>query len=107
MATSRALTEHDVAFAEVQRKADRETAIIRAFSITFWIAALALPILALQELVDPLAGRTTKVDVNVVISLALAVSLALNGFQYAKGRSQRSELLRQRERFTNLEAGQP
>jgi hypothetical protein len=106
MAATRATTKHDVALGEVHRKAARELAIIRAASIVLGIAASALPIYALKGLVEPLAGKSTIVDVDVVVSVSLAASLVVNGFQYLKGRSQRSELERVRDRLGALEAGQ-
>lgn len=62
------------------------------------------PLVALQGIVEPLAGETTKVDINVVVSVAIALSLVLNVFQYLKGRSRRNELKRQRSRLDAFEA---
>lgn len=105
MAQRSSTNKHDVALAEVGRKADREAILARGFVIALGIAALSLPILALQEVVDPLAGETTKVDVNLVFSITVAVSLVLNGLQFLKGQSQRKELKRQRTRLDRLEGG--
>jgi type IV secretory pathway TrbD component len=103
MAPRKSPTKHDVALAEIARKARREAILFRGLVAVAVILALYLPISALQGIVEPLAGKTTKVDVNVVVSIAVALSLALNGFQYLKGRSRRNELKRQRDRIKTLE----
>src|SRR5215213_1828638 len=102
MDPGRATTKHDVALAEVERKTARELMAVQALGIVLSIAASALPILALRGLVEPLAGKETIVDVNLVVSVTLAISVVLNGLQYLKGRSQRGELQRQRARLVDL-----
>jgi hypothetical protein len=99
----RATTKHDVALAEVHGKWTRNVALARGFIVVLGIAASALPLWALQGIVEPLAGHTTKVDVNIVVSIALSLSVVINGLQYVKGRSRRSELQRQRERLAAFE----
>jgi hypothetical protein len=103
MPAPRATTKHDVALAEVERKLAREVTIARGLVLVFSIVASSLPILALQEIVTPLAGHTTQVNVNLAFSFTVAVSVVVNIFQAAKTRSQRHELERQRERVTELE----
>lgn len=103
MAPRKSPTKHDVALAEVRRKASREAILSRGFVIVAGIAALYLPITALQGIVEPLAGHTTKVDVNFVVSVGLALSLVLNGLQFVKGRNRRYELKRQRGRLEAFE----
>ncbi len=97
MPARKAITKHDVALAEVHRKASREVILARGFIWAVALAASTLPINALHGIVGPLAGETTIVDFNFVVSITLAASLLLNGFQYLKGRSQRSGLERQRD----------
>jgi cobalamin biosynthesis protein CobD/CbiB len=92
--------------AEVHRKAEKESTIWRGLMRALAILATAAPIWAFQEVVDPLAGRETIVQVNVVLSVTIALSLVVNVAQQAKIRSQRDELKRQRERLKELEGGQ-
>lgn len=103
MAARRGPTKHDVALAEIQRKASREAIIARGVVVVAVVLASYFPIVALQGIIEPLAGETTKVDVNVVASISLALSLVLNGFQFLKGRSRRNELKRQRNRLSGFE----
>lgn len=97
-------TKHDVALAEVERKAKRETILAYGAVTTIVILAAAIPVLAMQGLVEPLAGRKTSVNVDVVVSITVAISLMVNGFQFVKGRSQSNELKRLRSRLAELEA---
>lgn len=106
MPAPRSVTKHDVALAEVRRKAARELAVIRGVVVAIWIAASALPILAVQRIIEPLAGETTIVNVDVVVSVVVTLSIAINIGQAAKLRSQRKELRRQRERIARLEGGE-
>lgn len=101
--SQRAPTKKDVDLAEVKRKGEVQTRYAYGIVGALWIAVSSLPILALQEIVEPLAGNTTIVDVNLVFSITIALSVIANGAQYFKGRSQRAELRRQRERFDALE----
>jgi hypothetical protein len=97
------VSKHDVALAEVRRKANREAILARGFMAVAGLAVLYFPLSAIPEIVEPFAGRTTKVDVNLVVSITIALSLVLNGLQFVKGRSRRAELKRQRERLEELE----
>jgi hypothetical protein len=102
----RSATKHDVALAEVNRKAARELTIIRYAGTALIIAVVALLLwVGGDHVVQPVAGKTTKVDVSFVMTISIAVSLVLNAAQYDKGRRQRKELQRQRELISELEGG--
>lgn len=103
MPPQRTTTEQDVALAEVERKARRDLVVAYGFVAVAVVAASWLPITALEGVVEPLAGETTSVDVNVIVSVAISLSLVVNVLQYVKGRSQRRELKRLRERADRLE----
>lgn len=102
MPAPKSTNKHDVALAEVARKAARETIVARGLVTVVVLAVSALPIIALRSIIEPLAGRTTNVNVSLVFSVTIAISVVLNGLQYFKGRSQRAELQRQRERLQSL-----
>ena len=103
MARGKSTTKHDVALAEVHRKASREVIVARGVVFALSVAAFALPILALKGLVDPLAGKTTTVNFNLVLGATVVISITLNIFQFAKGGSRKRSLRRQRDEITELE----
>lgn len=72
---------------------------IKYFFTVLGIIALVLPLQVIADAIEPFAGRATLVNANVVVSVSLSASLALNGFQYLKGRQQRAELSRLRRRI--------
>ncbi len=99
-------TKHDVALAEVSRKAYREAILARGLVAVAVIAASYFPLSAIPDIVEPFAGETTTVDVNLVVSVAIGLSLTLNLLQFIKGRSRRGELKRQRIRLEALEGAE-
>lgn len=103
MPARKSTTKHDVALAEVQRKASREAILARGMVFAVVVAAATLPINALQGIIEPLAGQTTVVNVNVVLGATVAISVVVNLFQFMKGSSQRRSLKRLRDRVTELE----
>lgn len=70
------------------------------------IGALALPILALRSVIEPLAGTTTEINANIIVSISLVVSITLAGAAMVKIVSQRSEIKRMRKRLEELERDQ-
>ena len=104
-AARKATTKHDVSFAEVQRRAQRDRVVYTGLMAALVLAVLSLPLLSLREVVEPLAGKDTNVNFNFVVSATLVASLTLNGVQYLKGRARSGELERQRERLAELERG--
>jgi hypothetical protein len=106
MASRGSATKHDVAFAEVARKASREAILARGLVAVMVIGASYFPLSAIPDIVEPFAGETTKVDVNLVVSIAIGLSLTLNFLQFIKGRSRRNELKRQRTRLDILEGAE-
>lgn len=103
MAAGRSTNKHDVALAEVRRKAKRDAILAQGLVIVAVVTAATLPLLALRGIVEPLAGRTTKVDVSFVLSLAFALSVMLNALQFLKGLGRKSTIERQRRRLSDLE----
>lgn len=67
------------------------------------ICSCAVPLAVLRLVIDPLAGKTTIVNANIVISITVALSVAINVGQYVKSSSQRAEMKRMRERLDQLE----
>jgi hypothetical protein len=99
-------SKHDVALAEVSRKASREIILARGLVAVAVIGVSYFPLSAIPAIVEPFAGETTKVDVNFVVSIAIALSLTLNFLQFVKGRSRKGELKRQRTRLEALEGAE-
>jgi hypothetical protein len=95
--------ERETELAKVRRSAEVWTIVAYGIVVALSIAACALPLLALQSVVEPLAGKTTKVEANIVVSVSLAFSIGINGLQWVKGRGQRSEIKRLRHRERELE----
>lgn len=104
MSGTKSATKRDVELAEIQRKANRDVTLARGGVWVAMIIASAVPLYALHWVVDPLAGKTTNVDVNIVVTISLALSLVWNFGQLSKGRSRRDELQRQRGRLDQLES---
>jgi len=103
MVTGRAPNKHDVELRRLDVRLKVGRAAINGTVAILCIAALALPILAIHEIIQPLAGKTTVVRVNVALSIVVSISVVLNGLQYVKGKSQRAELKRLREEIKMLE----
>jgi uncharacterized membrane protein YidH (DUF202 family) len=97
------VSKHDVALAEVQRKANRETILAWGFVAVAVLAVSYFPLSTIPDIVEPFAGKTTTVDVNVIVGITATLSLSLNVLQFVKGRSRRRELKRQRNRLDALE----
>jgi hypothetical protein len=77
--------------------------VANGISTTMQILACAVPIYALHWVIEPIAGRTTKFEANVVISLAFTASIVVNAGLALKGRWQRAEIKRMRQRLESLE----
>jgi hypothetical protein len=91
---------------EMQRLLNRrEVGRIRAYGlvVALCIAASALPLWMVQGIVRPLAGKTTHIDASIAISVAITISVVVNGLQWLKDRSQKRELRRLRRRAEELE----
>jgi hypothetical protein len=67
------------------------------------IAVFALPIWLFMSGLQPLAGRTTKVSFNIVVSATIAVSFAANITQFVRGYSRKNTIQRLRTRLRDLE----
>lgn len=100
--TSR-VTKHDVDLAKINASIKTRSILATGFCASLQIAALALPIYALHWVIQPLAGRTTRFDANIAISVTIALSVVINASQYFKGRRQRAEIARMRNRMAELE----
>lgn len=68
-----------------------------------WIIACAVPLLALRIVIDPLAGKTTVVNANIIITVSLTFALAANAGQAVKLMEQRRTITRMRDRIQKLE----
>lgn len=71
-------TRADVELARIQARAQVHLALIRRGSSICLALATALPILALQGVIHPLAGRTTIISADLPIKLVLSVSVVAN-----------------------------
>lgn len=69
------------------------------------IASCALPIWALGEALRPFAGESSSIDINVLVSVSIVVSLTLGGAALVKIIKQRSTIRRLRKRIEDLEQG--
>jgi hypothetical protein len=88
-------------------KVENKTALWQVFAygvvVALCVAASALPLWMMHGIIQPLAGKTTNVSLNVPISIGLGLSVVVNIGQHIKGRSRKSELKRQRERAEKYE----
>ena len=97
------VSRQEVELARVHGSIEVRRLYAKGFVGLLWIVASSVPIWALRAVIEPLAGKTTNVHANIVISASLTLSLGVNGLQYLKIRSQRAEIERMRERATGLE----
>lgn len=92
-------------------EADRHLAAARWESFKWlipavWIAAVWVPLQAALPIVRALAGKNTHLDVTLVFSLSIVVTLsAAGGFAalLRRSRAQREEIIRLRRRVSQLE----
>ena len=96
-------TSTDVELRTLELKYGVRRILAIGFITAVCIVASAPPLLIIRGMVEPLAGKTTVVDVSIVLKVSAAASLALNGFQWLKGSSRKRELKRARDRVTQLE----
>lgn len=61
------------------------------------IALAAAPFYALSLSVEPLAGATTRLEINVALGIGFALSVAVNIGMVFKWRSERADIKRLRE----------
>ena len=79
--------------------------LLKSFVPILYIAALAVPIWALQPVASDLAGKTTNVKLTVSITIALSLALGAGVLaMLKKTRTQSDELRRQRRRIATLES---
>jgi hypothetical protein len=76
---------------------------IQGLTIVLAILASALPLSIVADAVEPFAGEKTEVNVNLALTIAISVSVVVNGLQWLKSRSHRSEIRRLRQRIKTLE----
>jgi hypothetical protein len=102
---SKTLSKHEVELAKLKVTQRAKIGLVLAYGLVIVVALVAstLPINAMENVITPLAGRETKVDLNVALTVSVALSLMLNAGQFGKGRSRRTELQRARERENRLE----
>lgn len=82
----------------------RRYELLKSVVPIFYIAALAIPIWAVQPIASDLAGKSTNLKLTISITLVATLSLGA-GFwaMLRKTRVQAEELKRQRRRITTLE----
>lgn len=95
--------KREIELAKIRSRAETAQIVARGVVYVFCILSCAVPLLALSQVVEPLAGKETVVNANIVISISLMLSVAVNGLQYAKGRSRKGEIERLRAREADLE----
>lgn len=106
-ATRKQPNKHAVDLARVEGRYAVYRNLSRGFARAVYIAAYGVPIWALREWIDPIAGRTTVVDGHLALSIgapAFAASVVINVALFSKTRSQRRRLKKQRERTERIEA---
>jgi hypothetical protein len=99
--------KRDVELAKIERSTEIWTIVAYGVVVALTLAALAIPLLALRSVITPLAGKTTKIEANIVVSVTLGLSIAINGLQWVKSQSHKRELQRQRRRLRELESRVP
>jgi hypothetical protein len=94
---------HEVELAKVRAKADLLRHIGQGIRWALFVCSFALPIWAMQKLVEPLSGKTTNVHLGVAVSIVATISVGGNFFQWLKGRERRRTIERQRALLTDFE----
>lgn len=78
--------------------------LYRRLTWAVYILVAAVPIHEMVPIANAFAGRQTNVTVTVTASIALSATLAVgNALQWWRGRGQRRELQRLRDRVSTLE----
>jgi len=67
------------------------------------LAVVTLPLGAMHGIIQPIAGKKTEIVLNVPIEIAFGISFVVNIALGIKGRSQRSEIKRNRARADKYE----
>lgn len=96
-------TKIDVELRALDLKYATRRTIILALGWIVGLLAAAVPLLVVKNTIEPFAGKTTHVDVNVAIAITVGLSLALNGVQWIKGLGRKDETKKLRTRIEELE----
>jgi hypothetical protein len=97
------LRQADIELAKIHAAAERNRMVGQGVRGALIVMSFAIPIWAMQGLVEPLAGKTTIVKASIVVSISLTASIGGNFFQWLKGRERRHTIGRLRTRITDLE----
>lgn len=97
------VARHRVEEAKVARSLQLGTYVARGVMVGLWLLAASVPLWALKGVVEPLSGKTTVVQANIVVSVTLALSVGLHGLQYAKAQSRKKRIKELRQRVKELE----
>lgn len=97
------LAQTQVDLAKAQALAERYRMIGQGVRSAFIIVSFTAPILAMKGVIEPLAGKTTVVNVSIVVSIVATVSITGNLFQALKSREQRNTIKRLRAKSTDQE----
>jgi hypothetical protein len=106
MAERRELSREEVVLElrKLESRYDLWQTVVKGLIAVACVLVAAVPIRVFgHEIVDPVAGKTTVVDVDVVLKWSLAFSAALNGIQFGWARQRRRELQRQRDDLDEYE----
>lgn len=105
MATTRARTPtpRDVEMRRLDVRAQVGTILAYGAVTVVGIAATAVPLLVVEQIVTKVAGKTTVVNFNFAFSITVGISLVMNVLQGVKGRIRRRTVEQLRGRITDLE----
>jgi hypothetical protein len=103
MSTVTRPTKNHIELQKLQNQLQVRLGLVEAAKIVGAILAVAVALLALGSVVDPLAGRRTVVDASLVFPVGFALSVAVNVGQGVKGASRKRRLKEARRRADELE----
>jgi hypothetical protein len=94
--SSRPPNKHDVELRRLDVRGDVAKVFAYGVVVAVCLAASALPLLVIVHIIQPLAGKKTIINANLLISVSISASVAINGIQWIKGWSRKQEVRRLR-----------
>ena len=71
-------TKFDVELSRVEHRFEISRIIATGFTVALCIAATAVPLCFMKGIITPLAGKTTKVDINIALAVTVTLSVVVN-----------------------------
>lgn len=103
-ATASKPTKNQIELQKLENQLQVRLRLVHGLNLVLTLLASALPLYMLKEVIEPLAGKETVVDANIVMSVTFTFSVAVNIAQYAKSSSRKRRLKEARARTDELES---